>query len=84
MAAGSGITFFFQWEVNLIEWLQTHIGSAGISVISLFSMFGEELMLILILGFVATRCCSYQQSRYHHGHCKHVFSHTFFNYWFNF
>ena len=52
MAAGSGITFFFQWEVNLIEWLQTHIGSAGISVISLFSMFGEELLLILIMGFV--------------------------------
>ena len=50
--AASGNTFFFSWEVNLMEWLQTHIGGAGISIISLFSMFGEELLLILILGFV--------------------------------
>ena len=47
----SGNTFFFPWEVNLMEWLQSHISGAGISVISLFSMFGEELLLILILGF---------------------------------
>lgn len=51
MAAG-GNTFFFGWEVTLIEWLQAHIGSVGISIISFFSMFGEELLLILIVGFV--------------------------------
>ena len=50
--AVSGNTFFFPWEVSLMEWLQAHIGGAGISIISLFSMFGEELLLILILGFV--------------------------------
>ena len=50
--AASGNTFFFPWEVSLMEWLQGHIGSAGISMFSFFSMFGEELMLILILGFV--------------------------------
>lgn len=50
--AASGSTFFFPWEVALMEWLQTHIGGAEISIISFFSMFGEELMLILILGFV--------------------------------
>ena len=48
----SGNSFFFPWEVNLMEWLQSHISGAGISVISRFSMFGEELLLILILGFV--------------------------------
>ena len=47
-----GNTFFFSWEVSLMEWLQAHIGSTGISIISLFSMFGEELLLILIVGFV--------------------------------
>lgn len=47
-----GNTFFFQWEVALMEWLQAHIGSAGISFISLFSLFGEELPLILIVGFI--------------------------------
>ena len=50
--AASGNTFFFPWEVKLMEWLQTHIGGAGISIFSFFSMFGEELLLILILGFV--------------------------------
>ena len=47
-----GNTFFFSWEVSLMEWLQTHISGAGISIISLFSLFGEELPLILIVGFV--------------------------------
>lgn len=52
MTALSGNTIFFPWEVSLIEWLQSHIGSAGISFISLLSMFGEELLLIMIVGFV--------------------------------
>ena len=52
LTLASGNTFFFPWEVSLMEWLQTHIGSAGISILSFFSMFGEELMLILIVGFV--------------------------------
>ena len=50
--APNGNTFFFPWEVNLMEWLQTHLGSVEISIISFFSMFGEELLLILILGFL--------------------------------
>ena len=48
----TGNTFFFPWEVSLMEWLQSHIGNAGISIISFFSMFGEELFLILILGYI--------------------------------
>ncbi len=48
----TGNTFFFPWEVTLMEWLQTHMSSAGISALAQFSMFGEELMLILIVGFV--------------------------------
>ena len=35
-----------------MEWLQAHIGSAGLSFISFFSLFGEELPLILIVGFL--------------------------------
>lgn len=50
--AATGNTFFFPWEVALMEWLQAHIGGAGISLISTFSMFGEELLLILIVGFI--------------------------------
>ena len=48
----SGNTFFFTWEVSLMEWLQAHIGNTGISFISNFSLFGEELPLILIVGFL--------------------------------
>lgn len=50
--AATGNTFFFQWEVNLMEWLQSHISSAGISILSCLSMFGEELVLIMLVGFV--------------------------------
>lgn len=35
-----------------MEWLQSHIGDAGISLFSFFSLFGEELPLILVIGFV--------------------------------
>lgn len=52
MMAAAGNTFFFPWEVSLMEWLQASIGGTGISILSFFSMFGEELMLILIVGFV--------------------------------
>lgn len=48
----TGHTFFFSWEVTLMEWFQAHIGEAGISFISFFSLFGEELPLILIVGFI--------------------------------
>ena len=46
-----GNTFFFQWEVTLMEWLQANLGSTAISMMSFFSLFGEELPLILIVGF---------------------------------
>lgn len=58
----SGNTFYFLWEVHLIQWLQAHIGGAGISIISFFSLFGEELPLILFLGFVYW-CCDKKVAR---------------------
>ena len=48
----TGNSFAFDWEVSLMEWLQTNLGSGVISVISFFSAFGEELLLVLILGFL--------------------------------
>ena len=44
--------FCFEWELMLIEWLQTHISSGAINIISFFSLFGEEKMMVLILGFL--------------------------------
>ena len=50
--AAAGNTLFFPWEVSLMEWLQANIGDAGISILSFFSTFGEETLLILLVGFV--------------------------------
>ena len=35
-----------------MEWLQSVLGETGISVISFFSMFGEELFMIVVMGFI--------------------------------
>ena len=48
----TGNTFFFDWEVSLMEWLQANLSDGFISVISFFSAFGEELLLVLILGLL--------------------------------
>lgn len=47
-----GNTLYFDWEVRLMEQLQAHVGAAGVSVLSFFSAFGEELLLILLIGFL--------------------------------
>ena len=46
-----GNTFFFSWEPALMVWLQSHLGSFGVTLASFFSMFGEEMVTILVLGF---------------------------------
>ena len=47
-----GNTFSFPWEIDLMTWLQARIGGGLASVVSFFSMFGEETILIVILGFL--------------------------------
>ena len=47
-----GNVFFFAWEPALIEWLQTNLEGFGITLMYLVSIFGEELMLVTILGFL--------------------------------
>lgn len=49
--AAEGNRFFFGWEIALMEWLQAHLGEGAISVLSALSMFGEELVLIVVMGF---------------------------------
>ncbi len=48
----TGNTFFLPVEVQLMEWLQANLGKTAISIISAMSMFGEELIMILILGIL--------------------------------
>ena len=40
------------WEVSLMEWLQANIPGPLITFISQFSVFGEELALVAVMGFV--------------------------------
>ena len=47
-----GNTFFFDWEVSLIIWLQAHMGSFGTSLASFLSAFGEELACVAVIGFL--------------------------------
>ena len=46
-----GNAFSFAGEDTLIIWLQAHMGAAGSALESFFAMFGEELLLIPVLGF---------------------------------
>ena len=46
-----GNTFFYAWEPALMVWLQSHLGSFGLSLASFFSLFGEEMALVLVMGF---------------------------------
>lgn len=47
-----GNTFFFAWEPTFMVWLQAHLGSFGEMFASLATMFGEEIILVAILGFL--------------------------------
>lgn len=47
-----GNVFYLNWEISLMEWLQAHLGAGAISFLSLLSMFGEELLLVAIMGFL--------------------------------
>ncbi len=47
-----GNTFFYQWEISLMIWLQAHMGSFGTTLASFVSEFGEELVCVVVLGFL--------------------------------
>ena len=47
-----GTVFFFPWEVRFMEWLQASAGSIPGKIVPLFSMLGEELVMVAILGFL--------------------------------
>ncbi len=48
----TGNTFYFPWEVSLMEWLQGTLPAVVIRVISVFSMPAEELLLIVLIGYL--------------------------------
>lgn len=47
-----GNVFYFAWEIGLMQWLQAHIAPAWMAFISQLSLPGEDLFLVMVLGFV--------------------------------
>ena len=39
----NGNTFYFEWEVSLMQWIQSWLGTVGVTIASVFTMFGEDL-----------------------------------------
>ncbi len=54
MAQTAGAILYFDWEMRLMEWLQAHIGSSslGFWLLSNLSAFGEQLLMVAIMGFL--------------------------------
>lgn len=46
------VSFSFPWEVRLIEWMQSVASPFVCALASLFTQFGEDLILIGILGYI--------------------------------
>lgn len=47
-----GNTFYFLWEPALMHWLQAHMNGAATALASFITLFGEELVMVLVLGFI--------------------------------
>ena len=54
MAETAGALFYFDWEMRLMEQLQAALGQSGIGswLLSNLSAFGEQLLLVAIMGFL--------------------------------
>ena len=54
MAETAGVLLYYDWEMQLMEWLQAHISNTGplFQLLSNLSAFGEELLLIVVMGFL--------------------------------
>ena len=50
--AMEGLTFYFDWEVRLQEGLQSILGTPGTYLSIGCTMLGEQIVLILLLGFL--------------------------------
>ena len=44
-----GNTFYFEWEVALMHWIQSWLGPVGTVIASVFSEMGEQLVCVAVL-----------------------------------
>ena len=54
MTETAGAILYYDWEMRLMEWLQSHISQTGpgFGLLSNLSAFGEELLLVVVMGFL--------------------------------
>ena len=45
----TGSSFFFPWEVSMIEWAQNSLGSVGTAISRVFTLIGGETVTLVIL-----------------------------------
>lgn len=50
----AGVILYYNWEMRLMEWLQSHISTSGIvfQILSNLSALGEQMILVVIMGFI--------------------------------
>jgi len=48
-AAVAGNIFYFDWEIDLIEWLQNTLGSVGKTIMQAFTLAGGEIFTLAVL-----------------------------------
>ena len=48
----NGNVFYFEWEVSLMEWIQSWLGTVGVTIATVFTYFGEDLTCIAVIGFL--------------------------------
>ena len=48
----AGKSFWFDWEIEWIIWLQSHMGTIATAFFSAMTLFGEGLVSVLVLGFL--------------------------------
>ena len=52
MEAITGNTFYFEFEVRFMEFLQRVLGETGVFIVSQFSAFGEITVMVLVFGLL--------------------------------
>ena len=45
-------SFYFDWEISMEEWMQAHFSDGLISAFSQLSLFGETMIMIVIMGLL--------------------------------
>ena len=46
------LVFYYDWEITLIKWLQITLDPLGIQIAKFFTLCGDQVLYVLLLGFL--------------------------------